>query len=40
MNRISDIGMQQLLLQGFQRTQEAAQTNQIKLSSGKELKFA
>ena len=36
MNRISDIGMQQMLLQGFQRTQGAAQTSQIQLSSGKE----
>ena len=36
MNRISDIGMQQMLLQGFQRAQGAAQTSQIQLSSGKE----
>ena len=36
MNVISDIGLQQILLQNFQRTQEAAQTNQIKLASGNE----
>ncbi len=36
MNRISDIGLQQMLLQGFQRAQGAAQTSQIQLSSGKE----
>ena len=36
MNVISDIGLQQILLQNFQRTQEAAQANQIKLASGNE----
>ena len=35
MNRISDIGLQQMLLQGFQNTQSAAQVSQIQLSSGK-----
>lgn len=32
--RISDIGMQQILLQGFQNAQDAAQTRQIQLASG------
>lgn len=32
--RISDIAMQQILLQGFQNAQEAAQTRQIQLASG------
>ena len=32
--RISDLGLQQILLQGFQQTQAAAQTRQIQLSSG------
>ncbi len=32
--RISDLGMQQLLLQGFQNAQASAQTRQIQLSSG------
>lgn len=32
--RISDIGMQQILLQGFLNAQEAAQTRQIQLASG------
>ncbi len=32
--RISDLGMQQLLLQGFQNAQESAQARQIQLSSG------
>lgn len=34
MTRISDLGLQQLLLQGFQRTQNAAETTQIQLASG------
>ncbi len=34
MNRISDIAMQQLLLQGFQRAQSSAQTHQLQLASG------
>lgn len=33
--RISELGMQQLLLQGFQRAQDAAQQSQIQLASGK-----
>jgi len=32
--RISDLGMQQLLLQGFQNAQAAAQTRQVQLASG------
>ncbi len=32
--RISDLGMQQILLQGFQNAQEAAQTHQIQLATG------
>ena len=35
MTQISDLGMQQILLSGFQRAQDAAQTRQIQLSSGK-----
>ncbi len=35
MTRISDLGLQQTLLSGFQRAQDAAQTRQIQLSSGK-----
>jgi len=35
MTRISDLGLQQLLLQGFQRAQSASETSQIQLSSGK-----
>jgi len=35
MTRISDLGMQQLLLSGFQRASDAAQSRQIQLSSGK-----
>jgi len=34
MTTISDIGFQQILLQGFQRAQGAAQTSQIQLASG------
>lgn len=33
--RVSDLGLQQLLLQSFQRVQDSAQTHQIQLSSGK-----
>lgn len=32
--RVSDLGLQQLLLQGFQQAQDAAETRQIQLSSG------
>ncbi len=32
--RVSDLGLQQILLQGFQNAQSAAQTRQIQLSSG------
>lgn len=35
MTRISDLGLQQLLLQNFQRAQNASETTQIQLSSGK-----
>lgn len=35
MTRISDLGLQQLLLQGFQRTQQAAELSQLQLASGK-----
>lgn len=35
MTRISDLGFQQILLSGFQRAQEGAQTRQIQLSTGK-----
>ncbi|MEQ8179706.1 MAG: flagellin [Amphiplicatus sp.] len=35
MPRISDLGFQQILLQSFQRVQNAAQEHQIQLSSGK-----
>ncbi len=34
MTRISDLGLQQLLLQGFQRAQNAGETRQIQLASG------
>lgn len=33
--RVSDLGLQQLLLQSFQRAQQSAQTHQIQLSTGK-----
>ena len=33
--RVSDLGLQQLLLQGFQRAQDAAQAHQVQLSTGK-----
>lgn len=32
--RVSDLGLQQILLQGFQQAQGAAQTRQVQLSSG------
>lgn len=35
MTRISDLGFQQILLSNFQRAQNAAETRQIQLSSGK-----
>jgi flagellar hook-associated protein 3 FlgL len=35
MTRISDLGLQQILLSSFQRAQDAAQTRQIQLASGK-----
>ena len=33
---ISELGLQQMLLQGFQRAQESGEIRQIQLSSGKE----
>lgn len=35
MTRISDLGFQQILLSSFQRAQDAAQTRQVQLASGK-----
>lgn len=35
MTRISDLGLQQILLNGFQRAQGSAQTRQIQLATGK-----
>ena len=35
MTRISDLGLQQILLSGFQRAQDASQARQIQLSTGK-----